>query len=408
MEKITQFLVLHGKIDRLFARVLHQLNDKLAWHNYVLEFHVRFWHTSGLNLDEHVFKDSIKICNEAIADAAMEVLIVKTHHHMLIGMMIDEIAWKGMPAKNMSKADWETWIKNLISQVKHIPIMTQSLFPPKDAVSQHAFHNRVVRSYVPRALPHQIPEVWCVVSGRYWPYTIMKSATLVHFNIGEIPARYTFGEDYYRNRNIFSHDNGLPMMERFKMLYEKARIAFLPVDEANGFFWKVLVLDNTLLDEEKHEEHVPWGRDLDRRLLKFPTGTNARPKPKNAYFGLCANILLRQRYEKPGWWRSVKLHGALPGRYIVRPALRALACRIALMDVHEADELVKEFGAALEIQGIDGEFADNMVVETMMTAPAHSFLESDEDDEDKKNRAAGGSTIESQLFGNNDDTKYIT
>ncbi|KAB5542388.1 hypothetical protein GE09DRAFT_1244612 [Coniochaeta sp. 2T2.1] len=132
---------------------------------------------------------------------------------------------------------------------------------------------------------------------------------------------------------ICSARNGIPMAPEFKRLWDIAAIVVVPSTDGSNLVVKVL--DKNI--------RSPSIAILDGRILQIPNGTG--PDMRYLYFSFIINVLRRQRYEAPGWWRDHIAVSNVPlfkreHRCLKKTVVRKLAIRMGLMRELEADEFV--------------------------------------------------------------------
>ncbi|KAB5526385.1 hypothetical protein GE09DRAFT_1293002 [Coniochaeta sp. 2T2.1] len=189
-------------------------------------------------------------------------------------------------------------------------------------------------NYQPDRLPRRPNQMWCPITGDF--VSDNKVQRLIAPRIGNWVVDCVLDTDHPPDDNesaICSARNGIPMAPEFKRLWDIAAIVVVPSTDGRNLVVKVL--DKNIWS--------PSIATLDGRVLKIPNGTG--PDMRYLYFGFIINVLRRQRYEAPGWWRDHIAVTNVPlfkreHRCLKKTVVRTLAIRMGLMREREADEFV--------------------------------------------------------------------
>lgn len=238
----------------------------------------------------------------------------------------------------------EAYMDSLIAPYKTPEGARLALFAAKDAVAEKKFRNNVFKAY-----DAQRGELaWCVVSGQWHNSKHVKIFDIVNHSMGEPTAQHLFGPLDNEDGHLMGAKNGLPMHRVYAEAFCKRHLVLLPKggpDDDQGSFsrWKVLFwgeFDRPKSTAKSTRKGLPWGSQLDGRVLQFQN--QFRPATRYLFLLYCMDILLRQRYEAPGWWRtccdSSSASESSKVTYLRASTLVSLARRRCLLTKEEAVE----------------------------------------------------------------------
>ncbi|KAI0108013.1 hypothetical protein F4776DRAFT_418699 [Hypoxylon sp. NC0597] len=333
--------IVRARINKLLDEYTKYIDDTFDITDSMLKEIVDQWHDKTLSFTKPQFTEQICRLEEKIRSLAERLVIVKASRQTLLGCLVDNELWKGL----YQNGDRE-YIELLVTQCRSPLNPQRTLFRPESAAVQESFRTAIFdRSGMVIRKSFGEDKAWCAVSGTYHRFRCIKAA---HFtrNLGEIQARYLFGQASDSRGHIMSLQNGIPMHISYQKLLDEARITLFPV--AGKGCWRILVLDKTIQEAKNQWKVDPWGMQLDGRDLQFPEGVIPPSERPYFYFSFCVNILRRQRYEAKGWWRNVlrnydkTIWTPCGTNYIRASTLKYLALRIGHLDRDEVDSFVEK------------------------------------------------------------------
>ncbi|KAI1409908.1 hypothetical protein F5Y13DRAFT_192919 [Hypoxylon sp. FL1857] len=367
--KVLEFL--RRKLEKHVDDYTNYLEQTIDTNDSALKRIVDDWHSGKRYYPESGYKEQIQRLEEGIQDLAKKFVVVKTSRQTIIGHLVDNELWEGLSQDR----SWN-YINQHVGQFTVSYNQQRTLFYPRDIESPGNFLSDVLRCY---GSLDDYGRGWCVISGQYFERRLMRGAHIVRHNVGEVQARYLFGDLLQDRGHIMGPRNGLPMHFSYEILLDEARIAFTPVPEKRDS-WKIIVLDESLRRETTNKwGKVPWGADLDGLELKFPKDVDLRPRASYLYFNFCANILWRQRYEAKGWWRNIlnnydkTVWVRFGTNYLRKSTLRKLALRFGHLNRDEIEPFVEKIwidsgGSAQPDPGVSWEDRDRVFACCVLSA----------------------------------------
>ncbi len=266
-----------------------------------------------------------------------------------------------------SLSDW-AYIDLLLSRFKAPSTASLDLFKPRDPVEQERFRAKALKAYnADGGGAAGQKKIWCCISKKF--HTFAVAAHIVPYNIGELQARYIFGDSKHNASHLMSPSNCLIMHQDYEKLLDDATFAIVPADDEN---LKIIVFDH----------NVPELEGLDGQYLEFRN--DFRPAKRYLYFAFVTALLRRQRHEVPGWWKNVIESQAVqifatPGEYLKTSTLTAMAQRIGHLARNEATDLALRIGhphAHPTAPSLEDRMASNYV------SVSSSRHDDDDDDDD--------------------------
>ncbi|PON29033.1 hypothetical protein TGAM01_v202141 [Trichoderma gamsii] len=282
----------------------------------------------NLFVTRETFQPEIEKLERQITALRGDTIVIRTSRHELGGRLMDDMIWQ----KDGQNTDW-AYLDLLISRYKTPEGAKLSLFASRDPSAQERFRKKVLKAYDAVDTDMQ----WCVISGKYFPASTVKTAHIVRYNVGEPSAWHLFGPPSDKDGHLMSDQNGIPMYEMYEKAFDDARLVIVPDGDQERGCWKVYCLDDPAT--HKPSKAVPFGRELHGRSLQFRN--SFRPSCRYLYFAFCMSILRRQRHEVPGWWRSCVVDGpgeawATLGIYFHTSTLRIISHRVGHLTKEEA------------------------------------------------------------------------
>jgi hypothetical protein len=334
-----------------------------------------------------------------LSEIRVQLISARHYRNQILGGCLDELL-----RMDHTEAVDHSYIDLLIQRVQPPHGMTVQLKERRKG--QNELRKDMIAKY--RCIsPDDSELVWCCVSRQFWSKDEVIAAHLVPHSIGELNARYLFGElEDHKEGHLMSVRNVLPLAGVLEKAMDQARIAIVPAmendddvagnpnntpeDLASPNRYKVVVLDRGFLKGKPpgHCGIQDWSR-LDGRLLRFRS--DFRPGNRYLYFTLMLSILRRRRYQVDGWQSNfIRFAGGQywgsPGPYLRTSTMSAMARRIGCVD-----SLRDLFGdASLLLEGADDDEAtekdklvsDVVEEETLSVSEALAELPGMESDEE--------------------------
>ncbi|KAF4307964.1 hypothetical protein GTA08_BOTSDO04219 [Botryosphaeria dothidea] len=233
--------------------------------------------------------------------ALLEKHRYKANKNAIVGHAIDEVT-----AQASRRLEDDQLIDSWLQSYGNSPAAAQIIFRT-NAQQRSALHSDWTRrcaDFYAITAPANKTYQWCAITREYHPANRIHMAHIVRNALGELNARYIFGDEVHDTTHGHLYDvrNCIPMEERLEELFDKAQITVVPADVANSSSSALIVkvLDASLTTSAWANMQVCGSlryADLDGRLLEFKhPNPEHRPRLRYLYWAFCMALLRRQRH----------------------------------------------------------------------------------------------------------------
>lgn len=305
-------------IERVRYRILSQvelIENQLDQLEITRQHWLRFWECSDKKPERSRYNEQLAKIEGYTQLALLEKDRYKANRNTIVGRAVDIIT-----AQATRHLEDDQLIDSWLQSYGNTPATAQLVFRT-NAQQRSALHSNWARrcaDFYAITAPNNKNAIatgneearqWCAITHEYYPASQIRMAHIVPNALGELNARYIFGDAARdpTHGHLYDVRNCIPMEQRLEQLFDKAQITIVPADAADpsSSTLVVKVLDASLTISPWASMYVCAGlryADLDGRLLEFRhPDPEHRPRLRYLYWAFCMALLRRQRHACLGW-----------------------------------------------------------------------------------------------------------
>lgn len=295
------------RMRRRISRQVELIDNQLSQLNMARQHWLRSWESSmEKRPDRARYEAQLAKIEGHTQLALLEKHRYKTNRNAIVGHAVDVVT-----AQASRRLEDDQLIDSWLQSYGNTPATAQLVFRT-NAQQRNALHSDWTRrcaDFYATTKPGNKAAQWCAITREYHPANRIHMAHIVPNALGELNARYIFGDEVHDTTHGHLYDvrNCIPMEERLEELFDKAQITVVPADVANPSSSALIVkvLDAALTSSAWADMHVCGAlryADLDGRLLEFKhPSPEHRPRLRYLHWAFCMALLRRQRHACIGW-----------------------------------------------------------------------------------------------------------
>ncbi|KAL1614714.1 hypothetical protein SLS56_012035 [Neofusicoccum ribis] len=299
-------------VERMRRRISGQvelIDNQLSQLNMARQHWLRSWESSAEKRPDRArYEVQLAKIEGHTQLALLEKHRYKANRNAIVGHAVDVAT-----AQASRRLEDDQLIDSWLQSYGNTPATAQLVFRTnsQQRSALHSDWTRRCAEFYATTKPGNKAAQWCAITREYHPASQIRMAHIVPNALGELNARYIFGDDAVErdvaHGHLYDMRNCIPMAEYLEKLFDKAQIAIVPADAASpsSSALVIRVLDASLTSPAWADMHVCGAlryADLDGRLLEFKhPSPEHRPRLRYLYWAFCMALLRRQRHACIGW-----------------------------------------------------------------------------------------------------------